>query len=68
MRDYIVKSSVIISFNSTIYVKGTDYFDAEARVEKIIRDVISNNILLNSLSNEGNVNVNIQSSVVDKND
>ena len=44
MRDYIVISEVVISFKSTIYLKATDYFDAEARVQKLIRDIISNNM------------------------
>ena len=49
MKDYIVESNVKISFMSTIYLKGTDAFDAEAKIERVIRDVILGDKILNCL-------------------
>ena len=64
MRDYIVRSNVIIKFKSTIYVKGTDRFDAEAKIEKLLRDILSNNKVLNVLVDTDtfiDVNINAKS-------
>lgn len=37
MRDYKVKSNVKVEFYTTMLQKGTDVFDVEAKMEKIIR-------------------------------
>lgn len=62
MRDYMIKSNIQISFKTTICTKGTDIFDVEAKVEKIIRDIISNNKVLKTLvDDDDNINILIKS-------
>ena len=66
MRDYIVKSNIKINFKSTLYVNGTDKFDAEAKVERIIRDIISSNEILKSLvDSNGKIDVDFKFKTID---
>lgn len=37
MMDYIIKSNIKIEFDITMCQNGTDQFDVEAKVEKLIR-------------------------------
>jgi hypothetical protein len=53
MRNYNIKNDIEIKFVCTMQVKGTDVFDAEAKVKETIRSVVNEqlekNIALKSL-------------------
>ncbi len=66
MRDYEVKSNVEIRFNVVMYTNAEDMFSAEARVEKVIRDIILNNVFLKNICNSNkNINIIIESCASD---
>lgn len=70
MRDYIIKSKVEIVFICSMQTKGTDVFDAEAKVKDAIRTSVNcqleKNMALNNLK-DNNIpfSINIKCSTED---